>query len=879
MLRLPLSSYSDGARTGKPRNCPNIKLLPLLLLLVGRFGFVAPAAASSSSSTRSVYISRSGQGIGEVTTSTSTQFNFLLINGGSEFFDPVQVGWGNACRDANLNCQYYRHDELGGEDCLEKQIEVLEQVIYEYQLVHGGGEETAMVDGSGGDMMLNLTTNATDGNMTEPARYFFGDTLDGIALGPCDADGITSTINAVVEQTGIPVVLFDTDATQSKRAAYIGTDNVFMGVTMAKVLKQLRPEGGTFAVITPPNGTKPNIDQRYMGFKQEITRDNDKEGKAHWFEIPDSPLDLVGRHTFRAQPIVDSQNPTALVTMYLTAMRGENWTSFIDHNRPRGIIYVGSDGSDFQLDYLNKGYVDGLVGQLPYDMGRVSLEVLHELMLSPNKQLEEFFHATNLVSYTLIPLELPPLHLDENLLGNLVYVGYACFGIIVVSAIICSCWTIYYRNALVVKSSQPFFLFMITFGVIFMASALIPLSFEDDGTLENPDDDGMTKMYSIGICMSIPWLAFLGMTVTFAALFSKTWRVNRLFHNKVRHARIEVSVMDVLSPFVMLLSCNVIVLLCWSLMDPLTYIRQEYDGTDYWNRVIATYGSCRSENVVPFVATLAAINFSVIAMSCYQAYQARDIKSEFAEAKFIGLAVFSFFQAFLTGIPVLIAVKDMPQPFYLTLTMMIFLICVVLLWLIFLPKMKMQSHYSNMSETEQRKVMSKSVRMSSVQSLANVSALSGSQAFRVGTSAQFKAGVRPAEQMPDCDGLDTVDEVKAMSRRDATFEDHSTTARGGEDGATSTTSPTTATLTEATPATVTRHPIQVDVTTNSVMAPFSSLRESSVAEESSADYPATCASTTTSTLTGATVPPEHPAASTTRREPPPLDNSDTIVTA
>ena len=236
------------------------------------------------------------------------------------------------------------------------------------------------------------------------------------------------------------------------------------------------------------------------------------------------------------------------------------------------------------------------------------------------------------------------------------------------------------------------------------------------------------------------------------------------------------------------------------------------------------------------------------------------------KAKYIALAVFSFFQAFLTGIPVLIAVKDMPQPFYLTLTMTIFLICVVLLWLIFLPKIKMQHHYSNMSEMEQRKVMSKSVRMSSVQSLANVSALSGSQAFRTGASS---AQQHAPEQMqdPDCD--DTVDnKLKGISRREATFEDNSTTARGGGDGGTSTTSPaTTATMTDAMAPAVTRHPIQVDVTSNSVMAPFSSLRESSVAEDSTVDFPGNA--TVTSSLTGTTALEQHDIHT----------KSDTIVSA
>ena len=268
----------------------------LFVVTVSLLSVTRVSSSSSSSGTRSVYITRSGDGIGDIPQSDRTRFNFLLINGGSSFFDPVQVGWDNACRDSNMNCQYYRHDEIGGEDCFAKQNETLYQIIHEYQLVHGGGSSGG---GDVGDVIVddgstNVVPEATsrqgdgldvvvDGNATEAPtmpqikRYFFGDTLDGIALGPCNAELITPAINDVVDKTGIPIVVFDTDVTDSKRAAYIATDNVFMGVTMAKVLKQLRPEGGTFAVITPPNGTKPNIDQRYSGFKQEIMKDNDKD--------------------------------------------------------------------------------------------------------------------------------------------------------------------------------------------------------------------------------------------------------------------------------------------------------------------------------------------------------------------------------------------------------------------------------------------------------------------------------------------------------------------------------------------------------------------------------------------------------------------------
>jgi hypothetical protein len=61
----------------------------------------------------------------------------------------------------------------------------------------------------------------------------------------------------------------------------------------------------------------------------------------------------------------------------------------------------------------------------------------------------------------------------------------------------------------------------------------------------------------------------------------------------------------VLTPFAVLLTRNFVVLICWTDIDPLTYERVFADGTDYWNREIASYGSCRSDHVAAYLTPLA----------------------------------------------------------------------------------------------------------------------------------------------------------------------------------------------------------------------------------------------------------------------------------
>lgn len=102
----------------------------------------------------------------------------------------------------------------------------------------------------------------------------------------------------------------------------------------------------------------------------------------------------------------------------------------------------------------------------------------------------------------------------------------------------------------------------------------------------------------------------------------------------------------------------------------------------------------------------------MLAIASWQAFRSRDIKSEFSEGVYIGLAVFSMAQAFLTGIPIVAVVREIPEAFYLVLTFLIFFLCMVILLLIFLPKFFMERTYASLSQADQKKMMASSVRES-----------------------------------------------------------------------------------------------------------------------------------------------------------------------
>jgi hypothetical protein len=139
---------------------------------------------------------------------------------------------------------------------------------------------------------------------------------------------------------------------------------------------------------------------------------------------------------------------------------------------------------------------------------------------------------------TDIPLDIPPVSTETNDVLPAVQgtvLGLCCVSILL--AIAFSMWTQRNRNAHVVRASQPFFLHTISFGVIILVSSIIPLSME-----------------STVACNATIWLICMGWCVTFAALFTKNYRINKILVTSSKMKRVSVSVKDVAIPMVSLLS-------------------------------------------------------------------------------------------------------------------------------------------------------------------------------------------------------------------------------------------------------------------------------------------------------------------------------------
>ena len=71
---------------------------------------------------------------------------------------------------------------------------------------------------------------------------------------------------------------------------------------------------------------------------------------------------------------------------------------------------------------------------------------------------------------------------------------------------------------------------------------------------------------------------------------------------------------------------------------------------------------------------------------CFQAYKARNIHTEYSESRYIAMVNGSLLQAWFTGIPLLVMVRDNPSAFFVVAAMILFLTSLAIMLLIFVPK-------------------------------------------------------------------------------------------------------------------------------------------------------------------------------------------------
>ncbi len=221
--------------------------------------------------------------------------------------------------------------------------------------------------------------------------------VDGLAVSPSNATAMARAL-ARAREAGIPVITWDSDLLAEDaglRTTYIGTENRAMGVEQAKLLQELKPEGGSVC-IQSGGAAAMNHNERMQGLRDTLAGavsagppGQRLEGQNGWTEVDACPLYTNDDFPLAVQQMADvlASEPDLdvfSITGGFPQFVDQAYRQAVEPYRERigslGLVIIGADVLPMQLDLLVEGLSHGQVGQRPYDMGYRSMEVLLQLV-------------------------------------------------------------------------------------------------------------------------------------------------------------------------------------------------------------------------------------------------------------------------------------------------------------------------------------------------------------------------------------------------------------------------------------------------------------------------------------------------------------------
>ena len=195
--------------------------------------------------------------------------------------------------------------------------------------------------------------------------------IDGIAISPIDPQNQTPMLNRAASQA--LVVTQDSDAPNSNRSVYIGTDNVAAGRQAGEMIKEALPQGGKIMVFVGSLDAA-NAQQRFQGIKEVLQGSN--------IQIIDVRTDGADRALAKsnvADTLVSQPDVACLVGLW--SYNGPAILGAVkDAGKTGKVQIVAFDEEDETLGGIKDGAIYGTVVQQPFEFGYQSMAVMSKIL-------------------------------------------------------------------------------------------------------------------------------------------------------------------------------------------------------------------------------------------------------------------------------------------------------------------------------------------------------------------------------------------------------------------------------------------------------------------------------------------------------------------
>jgi ribose transport system substrate-binding protein len=194
---------------------------------------------------------------------------------------------------------------------------------------------------------------------------------DGIAISPIDPANQTLMLNNAAKQALL--VTQDSDAPDSDRACYIGTDNTAAGRQAGELIKEALPDGGKIMVFVGNMGAQ-NAKERLGGIKEVLDG-----GNIEIIDVRTDDADQVRAKANALDTMVKYPDVSCLVGLW--AYNGPALVSAIKEADMSGKIkIVCFDEDDETLQGVKDGHIYATVVQQPYEFGYQAMKVMKQVL-------------------------------------------------------------------------------------------------------------------------------------------------------------------------------------------------------------------------------------------------------------------------------------------------------------------------------------------------------------------------------------------------------------------------------------------------------------------------------------------------------------------
>ncbi|EDW84644.1 uncharacterized protein Dwil_GK13022 [Drosophila willistoni] len=281
------------------------------------------------------------------------------------------------------------------------------------------------------------------------------------------------------------------------------------------------------------------------------------------------------------------------------------------------------------------------------------------------------------------PKDRTLIYIEHSQVNPTIYIVSASASVIgVIIATVFLAFNIKYRNQRYIKMSSPHLNNLIIIGCMLTYLSIIFLGLD-------------TTLSSVAafpyICTARAWILMAGFSLSFGAMFSKTWRVHSIFTDLKLNKKV-IKDYQLFMVVGVLLFIDIAIITTWQIADPFYRETKQLEPLHHENiddvLVIPENEYCQSEHMTIFVSIIYAYKGLLLVFGAFLAWETRHVSiPALNDSKHIGFSVYNVFITCLAGAAISLVLSDRKDLVFVLLSFFIIFCTTATLCLVFVPKL------------------------------------------------------------------------------------------------------------------------------------------------------------------------------------------------